>query len=65
MNLEGSAVAMGIDAAVVAEHRVVIRSQASDAPGMVDQFSTAPTPVGLEALSKRLRGHWRWPSPPP
>ena len=56
MNLEGSAVAIGIDAAVVAEHRVVIRSLASDAPGMVEQFSAAPTLVGLEALSKRLSG---------
>jgi len=53
---EGSAaVAIGIDAAVVANHHIVVRRpQAGRAGEVVDDFSSGPTLAGLDALAKRL-----------
>jgi transposase len=52
---EGSAVAIGIDAAVVADHQVVVRRRDAHGPGTVlEEFRAAPTLVGMERLAKRL-----------
>jgi hypothetical protein len=51
MEPNGSAVAIGIDAAVVANHRVAIRG------AVVDDFGVAPTLAGLAQLTERLRAH--------
>jgi transposase len=59
MDSEGSAVAVGIDAAVVANHRVVVRRPVAGGPGVVvDDFVVPPTLAGMDALAKRLSG-WR------
>src|SRR5918996_6437140 len=54
--MEGSAaVAVGIDAAVVANHHVVVRRPEAGRPGtMVDDFVVPPTLAGMERLTKRL-----------
>jgi transposase len=54
--IEGSAVvAVGIDAAVVANHHVVVRRPEAGRPGtMVDDFVVPPTLAGMERLTKRL-----------
>jgi transposase len=57
---EGSAaVAIGIDAAVVTNHHIVVRRPEAGGIGeVVDEFSAGPTLVGLDALAKRLS---KWP----
>lgn len=57
---EGSAaVAIGIDAAVVANHRIVVRRPHAGRPGEVlDDFTAGPTLGGLDALAKRVS---KWP----
>jgi hypothetical protein len=63
---EGSAVAVGIDAAVVANHHVVVRRAVAGGPGLVvEDFVVPPTLSGMATVSKRLaviRGWWRWRS---
>jgi transposase len=55
METEGSAVAVGIDAAVVADHHVVVRRPVAGGPGEVlEAFSVSPTLAGMERLAKRL-----------
>jgi transposase len=53
---EGScAVAIGIDAAVVANHHIVVRGpQAGRTGEVVDDFTAGPTLAGLESLAKRV-----------
>jgi transposase len=52
---EGSAVAIGIDAAVVADHHVVVRRREAHGPGtVVEEFRAPPTLAGMERLAKRL-----------
>src|SRR5271166_1918456 len=59
MTIEGSAVAIGIDAAVVANHHIVVRRpQAGRSGEVVDDFVAAPTLAGMEGLTKRLA---KWP----
>lgn len=48
-----SSVTVGIDAAVVAKHRVVVRGSG----GVEDRFSVPPTLAGLETLTERLSGY--------
>lgn len=59
MRIEGSGpVAVGIDAAVVADHHVTIRGPEKGQHGEVlDRFSVPSTLVGLERLGKRLAEH--------
>ena len=54
--VEGSAaVAVGIDAAVVANHHIVVRRPEAGRPGtVVDDFVVPPTLAGMERLTKRL-----------
>ncbi len=55
---EGSAVAIGIDAAVVADHHVMVRQRETRGPGTVlEEFHVAPTLVGMERLSKKLSAY--------
>lgn len=57
MQIEGSSgpVAVGIDAAVVANHHVVVRRAEAGQPGtVVDDFVCSPTLTGLVTLTKRL-----------
>ncbi len=55
VDTEGSAVAIGIDAAVVADHHVMVRQLETRGPGTVlEEFHIAPTLVGMERLSKKL-----------
>ena len=55
METEGSAVAVGIDAAVVADHHVVVRRPVAGGPGEVlEAFSVPPTLGGMGRLAKRL-----------
>lgn len=55
MKNEGSSVAVGIDAAVVANHHVVVRRPVAGAAGeVVDDFVVPPTLSGMATLSKRL-----------
>ncbi len=57
--VEGSAVAVGIDAAVVANHHVVVRQPEAGRPGVViEDFVVPPTVAGMERLTKRLAS---WP----
>ncbi len=52
---EGSSVAVGIDAAVVANHHVVVRRPVAGGPGqVVEDFVVPPTLSGMATLSKRL-----------
>ncbi len=56
---EGSAVAIGIDAAVVANHHIIVRRPEAGRPGeVVDNFTAGPTLAGLDALAKRVA---TWP----
>ncbi len=59
MSIEGSsAVAVGIDAAVVANHHVVVRRAVAGGPGeKLEQFVVAPTLSGLSTLTKRLAAY--------
>jgi transposase len=58
VDIEGSAVAVGIDAAVVANHHVVVRRAVAGSPGeTLEQFSVPPTLAGLATLTKRLGGY--------
>src|SRR5262245_37703164 len=51
----GSAVPVGIDAAVVANHHIVVRRAVAGRPGeVVEDFVAAPTLSGLATLTKRL-----------
>lgn len=53
MVLDPSSVTIGIDAAVVANHRVAVRgSDGSEA--WRDDFGVSPTLAGLEQLTERL-----------
>jgi transposase len=55
MQNEGSSVAVGIDAAVVANHHVVVRRPVAGGPGEVlDDFVVPPSLSGMATLSKRL-----------
>jgi transposase len=55
VSIEGSAVAVGIDAAVVANHHVVVRRAVAGGPGeTLEQFTVPPTLSGLSTLTKRL-----------
>jgi hypothetical protein len=55
---EGSAVAIGIDAAVVADHHVMVRQRDAQGPGTVlEEFTVAPTLVGMERLAKKLSAY--------
>ena len=55
MNLEGSGVTVGLDAAVVANHHVIVRRPSPFGPGeVVANFVAAPTLAGMDMLSKRL-----------
>jgi transposase len=58
--LEGSAaVAVGIDAAVVANHHIVVRRPETGRPGtVIDDFVVSPTLAGMDRLTKRLTS---WP----
>jgi hypothetical protein len=51
MKPESTAVAIGIDAAVVANHRVAIRG------AVVEDFGVPTTLAGLARLSERLTPH--------
>jgi transposase len=56
---DNSAVAIGIDAAVVANHHIVVRRPEPGRPGqLVDDFAAPPTLAGMDALTKRLA---KWP----
>jgi transposase len=55
MRGEGSPIAVGIDAAVVANHHIVVRRPVAGGPGeIIDDFVVPPTLSGMAALSKRL-----------
>ncbi len=55
MRDEGSPIAVGIDAAVVANHHVVVRRPVAGGPGeVVEDFVVPPTLSGMATLSKRL-----------
>jgi hypothetical protein len=55
---EGSAVAIGIDAAVVADHHVMVRRRDTQGPGtIVDEFKVPPTLAGMEKLAKKLSAY--------
>ncbi len=55
MQTEGSAIMVGIDAAVVANHHVVVRHAAAGGPGeIIEQFTVSPRLEGLDRLTKRL-----------
>ncbi|MHB1787807.1 MAG: IS110 family RNA-guided transposase [Acidimicrobiales bacterium] len=55
MNSEGRPIAVGIDAAVVANHHVIVRSLDPGEPGRVlEDFVVPPTLAGMAALTKRL-----------
>ncbi len=58
MGTEGSAVAIGIDAAVVADHHVMVRRRETQGPGTVlEEFRVAPTLVGMDRLAKKLSAY--------
>jgi transposase len=55
VGIEDSAVAVGIDAAVVANHHVVVRRAIAGRAGeTLEQFTVAPNLAGLATLTKRL-----------
>ena len=55
MEIEGNGVTVGLDAAVVANHHVIIRRPCPGGPGeVVANFVAAPTLAGMDTLSKRL-----------
>jgi hypothetical protein len=58
MHDEGSAVAVGIDAAVVANHHIVVRRAVAGGAGtVIEEFTAAPSLSGLALLTKRLGGY--------
>ena len=57
MLLEANPVSIGIDAAVVANHHVVVRHAGAGGEA-VEDFVVAPTLAGMEILTKRLS---EWP----
>jgi transposase len=58
MHDEDSAVAVGIDAAVVANHHIVVRrAVAGEAGTVIEEFTAAPSLSGLALLTKRLGGY--------
>jgi transposase len=58
VDIKGSAVAVGIDAAVVANHHVVVRRAVAGGPGeTLEAFTVAPTLAGLSTLTKRLASY--------
>ncbi len=58
MDTEGSAVAIGIDAAVVADHHVMVRRREAQGPGtIIDEFKVPPTLAGMERLAQKLSGY--------
>lgn len=58
MHEEGSAVAVGIDAAVVANHHIVVRRAVAGGAGVViEDFGAAPSLSGLATLTKRLAAY--------
>ena len=59
MSIEGSsAVAVGTDAAVVANHHVVVRRAVAGGPGEKrKQFVVAPTLSGVSRLTRRLAAY--------
>ncbi|MBA3288254.1 MAG: IS110 family transposase [Acidimicrobiia bacterium] len=55
MEIEGSGVTVGLDAAVVANHHVIVRRPSPGSPGeVVANFVAAPTLAGMDTLAKRL-----------
>ena len=58
MPLEANPVSVGIDAAVVANHHVVVRRPAMGGGETTEDFVVAPTLAGMETLTKRLS---QWP----
>jgi transposase len=58
MRIEGSQVAVGIDAAVVANHHIVVRRPVVGGPGEVEaDFVVPPTLAGMATLTKRLASY--------
>jgi transposase len=58
MQIEGSGVAVGLDAAVVANHHVIVRRPCPGGAGdVVANFTVPPTLAGMDVLSKRLALH--------
>jgi transposase len=55
MDIEGSGVTVGLDAAVVANHHVIVRRPIAGGRGeVVANFVAAPTLAGMDTLTKRL-----------
>lgn len=55
MSIEGSGVTVGLDAAVVANHHVIVRRQTPGGPGeVVASFVASPSLSGMDMLSKQL-----------
>src|SRR4051794_41653136 len=55
MEIEGSGVTVGLDAAVVANHHVIVRRPSLGGPGaVVANFVTSPSLAGMDMLSKRV-----------
>jgi len=55
MEIEGSGVTVGLDAAVVANHHVIVRRPTAGGRGeVVANFVAAPTLAGMDTLTKRL-----------
>ena len=60
METEGSAVAIGIDAAVVADHHVMVRRREAQGRGtVVEEFRVPPTLAGMQRLTKKLSAYPR------
>ena len=58
METEGSAVAIGIDAAVVADHHVMVRRREAQGRGtIIEEFKVPPTLAGMERLARRLSAY--------
>jgi transposase len=58
MDIEGSAVTVGLDAAVVANHHVIVRRPSPGGAGeVVANFVVAPSLAGMDTLSKRLSAY--------
>jgi transposase len=55
---EGSAVAIGIDAAAVADHHVMVRRREAQGRGtVVEEFRVSPTLAGMQRLTKKLSAY--------
>jgi transposase len=58
VDTEGSAVAIGIDAAVVADHHVMVRRRDGRGPGtLLEEFRASPTLAGMERLAKKVSAY--------